>query len=607
MSQGLGLGTSNPTEILHIFKEGDAAIRFQEQAVGTGTQTLGPNSPGTIANDAGIGSISWSNTGNAASSNGAYASAAAGTTQYLEASNFGFAIPGGATIEGIEVTVERKRTDQSVQILDAWYSETDNNGSFTFQASAGTNRVLIFVASQDNNNGSFRSLNSVTYGGQALTEIVSDQNSNNDDLTLEIWYLDEAGLASASGSTWAITWNGSIPDGELYAAATYQYVDQNALVNSSVINTSNNVGSLQLGSALAAGEGDLVVLAAAFGNDGRTLVSPAGYNTQVDIDVNSGPDHSLSVVDKSIVSDGSEQPTVSYTGGNEDMIIAGFLLESNDEVYDNEVKLVKGGVISGTNKADASDWSDTDLEVTYGSDSDLWGLTWSSADINSSNFGVAVSATSANGTASIDHVSVTVYYSTTAAAYTNWAMGIDESDADKFKIAGNSFLGTNDYLVVTTTGNVGIGTSIPAGKLDVYGSIYQSGGLLHADYVFQPEYKLESIEEHAEFMWQNKHLKAIPKAAVNARGDEVVDVGSHRRGIVEELEKAHIYIEHLNALLKDMQCEIEDIKQENSLLMTTLHQAKTAADTGREMQARIAALEALMKESAGSKAPRGNF
>ena len=91
------------------------------------------------------------------------------------------------------------------------------------------------------------------------------------------------------------------------------------------------------------------------------------------------------------------------------------------------------------------------------------------------------------------------------------------------------------------------------GRLDVNGAIYQKGKALHADYVFESDYQLESIEEHAEFMWNNKHLKAIPKAKVDENGMEIVEVGAHRRGIVEELEKAHIYIEQLHQRLKAME------------------------------------------------------
>jgi len=84
------------------------------------------------------------------------------------------------------------------------------------------------------------------------------------------------------------------------------------------------------------------------------------------------------------------------------------------------------------------------------------------------------------------------------------------------------------------------------GTLDVKGPIWQRGGVLHADYVFEPGFELESIDKHSDFMWQNKHLPAIPKAMTDEKGREIVEVGAHRKGIVEELEKAHIYIDQLH-------------------------------------------------------------
>ncbi len=101
-------------------------------------------------------------------------------------------------------------------------------------------------------------------------------------------------------------------------------------------------------------------------------------------------------------------------------------------------------------------------------------------------------------------------------------------------------------------GNVGIGTSSPAGALDVNGTIYQRGGQIHADYVFEPDYDLETIEEHSSYMWTNKHLEGVPKRSVDDNGNEIVEVGSQRKGILEELEKAHIYIEQLNNQIKDL-------------------------------------------------------
>ena len=52
-----------------------------------------------------------------------------------------------------------------------------------------------------------------------------------------------------------------------------------------------------------------------------------------------------------------------------------------------------------------------------------------------------------------------------------FAAGIDPTDAFKFKLSNGLNVGTNDRLVVTTGGNVGIGLAAPAVALDVAGGI----------------------------------------------------------------------------------------------------------------------------------------
>lgn len=78
--------------------------------------TAGPNSPGTLADDAAVGAVAWSNPGNAASSNDAYAVFSTSGVQqahYLKATNCGFSIPAGATIDGVTVSIERKAQHNS--------------------------------------------------------------------------------------------------------------------------------------------------------------------------------------------------------------------------------------------------------------------------------------------------------------------------------------------------------------------------------------------------------------------------------------------------------------------------------------------------------------
>ena len=58
---------------------------------------------------------------------------------------------------------------------------------------------------------------------------------------------------------------------------------------------------------------------------------------------------------------------------------------------DKTVSLLKGGVIVGNNKALSPAWPMSDANQVYGSDSDLWGTTWTAANINSPSFGLAFS------------------------------------------------------------------------------------------------------------------------------------------------------------------------------------------------------------------------
>jgi hypothetical protein len=87
-------------------------------------------------------------------------------------------------------------------------------------------------------------------------------------------------------------------------------------------------------------------------------------------------------------------------------------------ITDVTVKLVKGGTISGTNKASATRWTTSEAYFTYGGAADLWGLTLTDSDVNASNFGVVLSVAGnlADGseTGSVDHIRITVDYTAVA-------------------------------------------------------------------------------------------------------------------------------------------------------------------------------------------------
>ena len=83
-----------------------------------------------------------------------------------------------------------------------------------------------------------------------------------------------------------------------------------------------------------------------------------------------------------------------------------------NDVRDTVVRLIKNGNITGDNKADTgTDWPTTNTAATYGSTSDLWGVSWTPEDINASNFGVALAVNSdSNRVASVDYMQITVTY-----------------------------------------------------------------------------------------------------------------------------------------------------------------------------------------------------
>lgn len=50
---------------------------------------------------------------------------------------------------------------------------------------------------------------------------------------------------------------------------------------------------------------------------------------------------------------------------------------------------------------------------------------------------------------------------------TNWSVGVDNSDSDKFQISPANAPGVSPAMTIDTSGNVGIATTSPSGKLDV--------------------------------------------------------------------------------------------------------------------------------------------
>ncbi|MEM8964573.1 MAG: hypothetical protein AAGD38_24010 [Acidobacteriota bacterium] len=144
----------------------------------------------------------------------------------------------------------------------------------------------------------------------------------------------------------------------------------------------------------------------------------------------------------------------------------------------------------------------------------------------------------------------------------------DQPSNPPFKIFGAN---VQNNMLVLRARKVNIGstsmiapTAIPAGEiaLDVNGPIFQrSATTLFADYVFDDDYELMSIEDQAAFMQENKHLPAVPGRTVDEEGKEIVELGARNTGMLEELEKAHLYIVQLNDSIQEKDDRIAELEE----------------------------------------------
>lgn len=93
---------------------------------------------------------------------------------------------------------------------------------------------------------------------------------------------------------------------------------------------------------------------------------------------------------------------------------AGLIIGSS--LKDNSVRLIKNGTITGADLSAGANWLGGEAIATFGSGTNQWGTSWTPADINAGNFGVAISARLSAGlaalflTAHIDNIKITVYY-----------------------------------------------------------------------------------------------------------------------------------------------------------------------------------------------------
>lgn len=139
---------------------------------------------------------------------------------------------------------------------------------------------------------------------------------------------------------------------------------------------------------------------------------------------------------------------------------------NSNEVRTETVQLIKAGNRVGDDYDGSSqsyNWGTTDATSTFGGSSDMWGTTWTPAEINASNFGVAFVARNDNDEntqARVDQITITVYYVTTvtntAPVANTQSISTNEDTAKAITLTGSDV--DLNALTFATTSNPSNGT-----------------------------------------------------------------------------------------------------------------------------------------------------
>jgi len=123
-----------------------------------------------------------------------------------------------------------------------------------------------------------------------------------------------------------------------------------------------------------------------------------------------------------------------------------------------------------------------------------------------------------------------------------------------------------DFIVNVSSGNVGIGISEPEYKLEVDGTVrattFSAESPPWADFVFEPNYDLRSLNEVHNYIKEHKHLPDLPtEQHVKEKG---IDLAQMNAILLQKIEELTLYtIEQQKRIeeLEKQNSEIEQIKE----------------------------------------------
>lgn len=108
---------------------------------------------------------------------------------------------------------------------------------------------------------------------------------------------------------------------------------------------------------------------------------------------------------------------------------------------------------------------------------------------------------------------------------------------------------------------IGIGTTSPEHKLDIVGTARAHSILVNtqktADFVFEPDYKLPSLDSIKTFVQENNHLPGIPSAKQMEKNG--INVGDLQIDLLQKIEELTLHVIELDRVNKEQQRVIDTL------------------------------------------------
>ena len=143
---------------------------------------------------------------------------------------------------------------------------------------------------------------------------------------------------------------------------------------------------------------------------------------------------------------------------------------------------------------------------------------------------------------------------------TGWA---DSQDFLTFYVPGSKPDDALPKIHIKSDGNVGIGTVVPDSRLTVNGTIHAKEvkidlNISAADYVFEDDYVLRSLEDTEKYIKERKHLPGIsPGKEMEANG---INLSEMNMKLLEKVEEVTLHLIALNKQMKQLKEENEKLK-----------------------------------------------